>query len=172
VARWFDQFELASLCFAIPAAKCCIFDARERKAARARNNLGVVPVQTQCEQKSRHKSPESSAAQSVADLVRGVGNVIMGQASRSPGIRIVTSHSEAAEASVTSNQLEKIIGEKIRNIRIEKGVSQKELAFKAQIDFRDLNDYETGIRRTSARELLRLAKALGVSADYFFRAPG
>jgi ribosome-binding protein aMBF1 (putative translation factor) len=109
--------------------------------------------------------------QSVVDLVRGVGNVIMRQASKSPDIRIVKGHSEAGEASVTSNQLEKIIGERLRNIRIEKALSQKELGFKAQIDFRDLNDYESGVRRTSARELLRLAKALGVSADYFFRAP-
>src|SRR5437660_752268 len=75
------------------------------------------------------------------------------------GIGAVTKH---------INQIDRSLGNRLRERRTSSGLSQEQLAEKLQIDPKDINLYETGAKRISADRLLRLAKALGVRPVYFF----
>lgn len=61
------------------------------------------------------------------------------------------------------------IGNRLRVIRESHGISGKEFSAKLAIDFGDLNSYEFGERRVSARLLLRIARLLNVQPEYFFQ---
>lgn len=58
------------------------------------------------------------------------------------------------------------IGEKIKNIRIKKGWTQKEFAKKLGIPSSSYSNYENGNRAPTADTILKIADALGVSASY------
>lgn len=60
------------------------------------------------------------------------------------------------------------IGEKLREIRQERGMSLRELAAKAEVSASMLSQIETGKVFPSVRSLYGIAAALGVSVDYFF----
>jgi transcriptional regulator with XRE-family HTH domain len=59
-----------------------------------------------------------------------------------------------------------IIGERIRDKRSERGLSQKALAEMVGISPPAINRFEKGIKAPSIDTLAKLAKALGVSADF------
>lgn len=62
------------------------------------------------------------------------------------------------------------IGQRIRELRKELGISQEALAYKAEVDRTYVTDVENGRRNVSVEILERLIKALDVSITEFFNA--
>jgi transcriptional regulator with XRE-family HTH domain len=60
---------------------------------------------------------------------------------------------------------EKVIGERIRELRKRQGMSQAELAAELGINQTAVSDYETGAARIHAAMLAALARVLRTSAD-------
>ncbi|WP_426263974.1 helix-turn-helix domain-containing protein [Sphingomonas sp. PWP1-2] len=61
--------------------------------------------------------------------------------------------------------LVRLLGENVRRLRIEQGLSQEELAFRAGMKRSYLSDLERGTRNPTVRALGRLAEALKVSSS-------
>lgn len=59
-----------------------------------------------------------------------------------------------------------MLGETIRQLREEKGLSQKKLAQRTGVANSTMNLYETNERNPSLSTLIKLSKVLGVSTDY------
>ena len=57
------------------------------------------------------------------------------------------------------------LGKRVRELRIAAGLSQEELAFRADMKRSYVTDLERGTRNPSVRALERLAIALGVAAS-------
>lgn len=58
-------------------------------------------------------------------------------------------------------------GQRLRELRIEKGMTQKELAAKAKIDFTYLSKIETSVMSPPrAKTILALARGLGVDKGW------
>lgn len=55
-----------------------------------------------------------------------------------------------------------IVGQNVRRLRLEKGLTQEELAFDAEIDLTYLGGIERGKRNPSIVVVARLSDALGV----------
>src|ERR671931_135814 len=66
--------------------------------------------------------------------------------------------------SETANGPESI-GERLRRLRLERGLSQRELASPG-VSYAYISRIEAGARRPSVKALRLLAQKLGVSADY------
>ncbi|HAO45450.1 MAG TPA: transcriptional regulator [Chitinophagaceae bacterium] len=62
------------------------------------------------------------------------------------------------------------IGQRIRELRKELGISQESLAYKAEVDRTYVTDVENGRRNVSVEILERLIKALEVSISEFFNS--
>lgn len=60
--------------------------------------------------------------------------------------------------------LVQLLGENVRTLRKERGLSQEELAFQAGMKRSYLSDLERGTRNPSVRAVGRLAEALDVPA--------
>lgn len=58
------------------------------------------------------------------------------------------------------------LGEKLKHLRREKGWSQDELAYHAQIDGRQVSRYENDRVTPSIEVVIKMAKAYNVSLDY------
>lgn len=71
------------------------------------------------------------------------------------------------------DELDRVIGTNIRRLRRARGMTQEQLAERAEIGRHFLSDIETGRRRASVHTLVRLARSLGSSADVILglRAP-
>lgn len=67
------------------------------------------------------------------------------------------------------NDISKIVGDRIRILRSEKGLSQEELADKAGIDPSHLGRLERGERNPSLISLDKIIKALGVTFEDLFK---
>ncbi len=65
--------------------------------------------------------------------------------------------------------IEKKIGEKIRELRKKKGLSQIELANRIGISFQQIQKYEKGLSKISISRLYQISDALGVDINYFFQ---
>jgi len=63
------------------------------------------------------------------------------------------------------------VGERIRELRKEIGISQEALANKAEIDRTYVTDVENGRRNISIENLDKLVNALDVQFKDFFNAP-
>ena len=74
-----------------------------------------------------------------------------------------------AIAQNSSNPSNMCVGSRLRGKRTSLGISRDKLSKQLGIDWDDLDAYEAGSRRVSANLLLRIAKALQVQPDYFFR---
>jgi XRE family transcriptional regulator, regulator of sulfur utilization len=79
----------------------------------------------------------------------------------------------SAEANVTlrggnMGDLARKIGERIRQLRKEKGFSQEELAEKADVHFTYIGQLERGEKNASIDTLERITKCLGISLEDFF----
>ncbi|HNX16056.1 MAG TPA: helix-turn-helix transcriptional regulator [Bacilli bacterium] len=61
-----------------------------------------------------------------------------------------------------------LLGQKIRDLRIEKGWNQEALAFEAHINKNYLSDLERGMRNPSLLILKRICRALGVTLSELF----
>jgi transcriptional regulator with XRE-family HTH domain len=62
----------------------------------------------------------------------------------------------------------KDFGKHLRNIRKEKGLSMEAVAYKAEIEYRQLGRIERGEVNTTLISLLRIAAALEVDLNSFF----
>ena len=54
-----------------------------------------------------------------------------------------------------------IVGENVRRLRLERGLTQEQLAFDAQIDLTYLGGIERGRRNPSLMVMVRIAQSLG-----------
>ncbi len=61
----------------------------------------------------------------------------------------------------------KTFGEILKELRIEKGLTQKELAKKLSVTVPTLSHWECGYQEPSFKDLISLCKFFEVSADYF-----
>lgn len=60
------------------------------------------------------------------------------------------------------------LGNKIKELRKSKNISQEELAFKAKTDYSYLNEIEAGKRNPSVKRVAEIAKVLEVSLKEIF----
>lgn len=56
-----------------------------------------------------------------------------------------------------------LFGKNVRRLRLQKGMTQEELAFEAEIDLTYIGGIERGNRNPSLVVMSRIAKALGVA---------
>ena len=66
----------------------------------------------------------------------------------------------------------KVFGERVREIRSQKGLSQEELARRAKIDRTYIGGIERGERNAGIKNVHRIADALGVPTLELFRERG
>lgn len=59
-----------------------------------------------------------------------------------------------------------VIGEKIKELRKENGITQEELAKNIDVSTSMVGMYETNARKPSYEVLIKIAKYFGVSTDY------
>jgi len=62
----------------------------------------------------------------------------------------------------------KQIGEKVRQIRLVQGLTQRDLAGILGVTFQQVQKYEKGTNRISAGALYEIAERLGVPVTYFY----
>lgn len=60
-----------------------------------------------------------------------------------------------------------MISEKIKSLRLARGLTQQQLADKLNINRTTISNYENGNREPRLNELTAIADALGVSIDFF-----
>ncbi len=65
--------------------------------------------------------------------------------------------------------IRQVVGMNVRSFRQERGLSQEELAFKADLHRTYVSGVERGIRNPTVVIIERLAKALKVSAEQLLR---
>jgi transcriptional regulator with XRE-family HTH domain len=63
---------------------------------------------------------------------------------------------------------DKEIGLRVRALRLEKGLSQTQLATRIGVTFQQVQKYENGVNRISASRLQRIAELLDVPIPFFF----
>ncbi|MBS1770582.1 MAG: helix-turn-helix transcriptional regulator [Acidobacteria bacterium] len=61
------------------------------------------------------------------------------------------------------------LGKRIKQLRTDKGMSQKDLAYEADLDRSYIASVENGQRNVSIVNIEKIAKALGVSLRILFR---
>lgn len=71
-------------------------------------------------------------------------------------------------AGMNRHRLLILVGNKIREARLRKGLTQEELAWRATMSVPYLSDTERGIRNISSVNLMKIAKALEVEVGDFF----
>jgi len=67
--------------------------------------------------------------------------------------------------------IRRIIGGNVRTSRVQKGLSQEELAFRAELHRTYVSGIERGIRNPTALIIQRLAVALEITADRLLVMP-
>ena len=76
-------------------------------------------------------------------------------------------------AKKVPNPIDTHVGSRVRNRRLELGMSQGKLADALGITFQQVQKYENGINRISASRLQHVSRVLQVNIPYFFEgAPG
>ena len=64
--------------------------------------------------------------------------------------------------------IDALVGSKVRALRTLRGMSQTELATRVGITFQQIQKYENGANRMGASRLYAIASALGVGPAHFF----
>jgi transcriptional regulator with XRE-family HTH domain len=67
-------------------------------------------------------------------------------------------------------RLDSSIGELIKNIRTNVGMSQMKLAEKLKVSYQQLQKYESGATRITVSRLVQIARALGVPVRTFIQS--
>lgn len=67
-----------------------------------------------------------------------------------------------------ANSVDRRIGQRVKQRRLELGMSQERLAELLGVTFQQIQKYEKGVNRVAASRLFELASALGVGLTYFF----
>lgn len=68
-------------------------------------------------------------------------------------------------AKQRTTEWEAAVGRRLQALRLERGLSQSQLAQLAGVPFRSLQNYEQGHRPTPLEAAMKLARALKVSLD-------
>ena len=63
---------------------------------------------------------------------------------------------------------ERSFGERLKQLRVQKGLSQTELGNLVKIHYTQIGRYERGLSKPSAEALSLLADCLGVSSDFLY----
>ncbi|MEC7203830.1 MAG: helix-turn-helix transcriptional regulator [Pseudomonadota bacterium] len=80
-----------------------------------------------------------------------------------------TSMSVAAKRSLAqANTVDTYVGQRIRDKRNERGMSQTEVANALGVTFQQVQKYERGTNRVGASRLFDLSRILSVPIQYFF----
>ena len=66
---------------------------------------------------------------------------------------------------VNEKKIAVLVGERVRNLRRERGVSQNQLAFEAEISMRQLGRIERGEFNTTFLMLYKISRVLNVSVS-------
>lgn len=74
-----------------------------------------------------------------------------------------------SSGSLLVMDIQKKFGERVREIRHQKGLSQEALAFDASLDRTYMTSVENGRRNISIKNIEKIIKALGVSFEDFFK---
>ncbi len=61
-----------------------------------------------------------------------------------------------------------VFGRRVKYLRNQKGVSQKQLAFEAELEISQISRIERGVINTSIGQLFIISKALDVPLEAFF----
>lgn len=69
---------------------------------------------------------------------------------------------------IHANFIDRHVGARARSLRLQRGVSQSELAGELGVSFQQVQKYETGTNRVSASKLYSISQALKVKPGYFF----
>jgi transcriptional regulator with XRE-family HTH domain len=67
-----------------------------------------------------------------------------------------------------TERVDKVIGERIHELRISMGLSRQQLASKIDVTHQQLQKYEKGTNRISAGRIASIAKALKKQVEFFF----
>ncbi len=67
--------------------------------------------------------------------------------------------------------IKKKIGQRVKELRKQAGISQEELAFKANLDRTYINSVENGRRNISIRNIEKIANALSINLCDLFNSP-
>jgi transcriptional regulator with XRE-family HTH domain len=67
------------------------------------------------------------------------------------------------------DQVDKIVGRNVRICRLQKGLSQTDLAIKLGITFQQIQKYEKGTNRIASGRLLKIASLLSVPLILLFK---
>lgn len=73
-----------------------------------------------------------------------------------------------AKRNEYTRKIDKIIGNKIRYLRLAKGVRIEELAKSIDVTRQQIEKYESGTNRISAGRMLMIAQALNENISYFY----
>lgn len=60
------------------------------------------------------------------------------------------------------------IGQRLRGLRVARGLSQADVAVKVDLSFQQIQKYESGKSRVTAAKLCELAQALEIPVTFFF----
>jgi len=83
--------------------------------------------------------------------------------------KAVEKHTAEPELSaLTANEIDVNLGQKLRQRRLELGLSQTDVAEGIELTFQQIQKYERGINRISASRLFDLSKLLKVKIEYFY----
>lgn len=63
------------------------------------------------------------------------------------------------------------IGDKIRQVRVARNLTQQDLADKMGLKRNTISQWESGSRNVSVEQLIEIARVVGVTLDYFNDAP-
>ncbi len=64
--------------------------------------------------------------------------------------------------------IERHVGFRIRELRVQLGLTQQQLAEMIGVTYQQAHKYERGVNRVSAGRLYEIARVLGVDVGYFF----
>jgi transcriptional regulator with XRE-family HTH domain len=67
----------------------------------------------------------------------------------------------------TPEPIDAVVGARVRDLRIQQGVSQSDLAAKIGVTFQQVQKYESGKNRISCSRLVAIAGALDAPCTYF-----
>lgn len=68
------------------------------------------------------------------------------------------------------DKIDKLIGKKIYNLRVDRGISRSDLAKKAGVSQQQIAKYEDATNKISASRLALLAKVLNKDISYFYES--
>lgn len=80
----------------------------------------------------------------------------------------VTAEPERHSIRLESEAIDRAVGQRVRQLRVERGLGQEALAAEIGVTYQQLHKYEKGINRIAASRLYAIAQALGASIDAFF----